>query len=1536
MNGEEQSPESPLALARRASGESRVTVNDLLVRVRTERKALEDLERRLGRQDERVDAARRRLEESEGALKDARGRVASSDARLNAIIKGMLDRGIDRDVARLSADYPIVMLPVRIETRFKTVDNAFQLWLRIYPDEIMADLHEPELTQEEADAGQTYWTTAWNADKEPDAWREIVDGTRSQRAAWIVKQTTPSNLATRPAGAPVIDPVPLRTHSWTRAAEAHLLPDRWLAIAYRGGNEIRRAVSGPVKEPLALTMSPTVDADTVLDVSGDGLHLDPEVVWTVDFVKAESVGMALRMPIEAGDMTLGFDRLIVLGVKSTLTPADASTKIAALLDSHHYTRGLALVPQGTPTNNTSAAPSAYPPPDSGGVNSYRVERGPALARPDSDGGRLMRAFGVPIDVAAHVANADRDEQKPARAMAESLWPVTAGYYIETLLAPASGDFDVASMKRYYLDHVRARGHYAAFRIGNTPYGLLPVTSLDRWHPGPDDGDVERTFATKLVKARPLWNEQVNRAPRTGASTDPDADLLAVLGMDASTREVRIRQVLGADLAVNVWMLLGLDPGLLVGNWNAMGAQVASLLGVDPLSAEIFFKLYKKDALKFKHSFIEDGPLSETDPLKANYIHTLRAPFLHALLRPPLSRDEPPKTLLYMLLRHATQSVLRNAADDTLIKASLAPVSIKREVELVKFSGVSAGSTTVFERLNAPVVAITGNRSLGQFLIDNMAVGEGRQIADHDQALKDLENLSTAELDRLLTETLDVCSHRIDAWISSLAAKRLADMRTACPLGAHIGAFAWVEDLRPRPHTGRRNVQLARLGGVEEQVDTGGHVLAPSMIHAAAAAILRNGYLTRSGEQKARYAVDLSSARVRKAQFLLDAVRNGQPLGAVLGYQFERGLHEGYRPRRLEKYKEPFRKLYPLPTNTSRAPDEPQEAIAARDVVDGMKLHSAWKAEKIPWAQADSGLPSGGQDRADIETELRLLDESVDAASDLLLAEGVYQIVRGSMPGAAATLDSMSQGIRPPDSEIAHLPRGGSTLTHRVALIVGGDPIPAIWPGIPLTERARTEPRLDAWAGTMLGDPAAVKCRVSYLDPTGADPTHRTELVVTLADLNIRPLDLLALARAVQTEQGLSELDQRVGDVALQVAPEVTDLNVIYDPGTGSAWNRDTVRTFPEIMEVARGLNDLVGGARPLRPADLLAAESASLADGADTMLAEAQARALSALTTLKIRRDSLDSALAALEPPPVGPLNLAPIRGALKALGEYGFTGALPTSAKGDTGPLRAQLVSQGHDVLAQANKRIAAADAATTPPARIAAIFGKELVFLPRFKPAGAGELANALAFGPALLSGPNDAAKWFQAAARVRPPLTRWRTTVLYAGALGRPVSALEPMQLPFAPGARWAALDFPDEEHRHRSGLLSVALARAVQPAATDPWAGLLIDEWTEVIPNQEEAGAVAFHFDSPGAEAPQAVLVAVPPVRTEQWDVDTLIAILNEALDLARIRAVDGELLEKLSQLLPAIYLTANTAEDTISTRFSDAVMKDATIATTRRI
>ena len=85
--------------------------------------------------------------------------------------------------------------------------------------------------------------------------------------------------------------------------------------------------------------------------------------------------------------------------------------------------------------------------------------------------------------------------------------------------------------------------------------------------------------------------------------------------------------------------------------------------------------------------------------------------------------------------------------------------------------------------------------------------------------------------------------------------------------------------------------------------------------------------------------------------------------------------------------------------------------------------------------------------------------------------------------------------------------------------------------------------------------------------------------------------------------------------------------------------------------------------------------------------------------------------------------------------------------------------------------------------------------------------------------------------------------------------------------------------------------------------------------------------AFHSDTPGAEAPNAILVAVPSPADETWSTDGLVATLDETLDMAAWRGVDGALLEDLAQLAPAVYLAANAADDTISLDFSSSIVFD---------
>lgn len=57
--------------------------------------------------------------------------------------------------------------------------------------------------------------------------------------------------------------------------------------------------------------------------------------------------------------------------------------------------------------------------------------------------------------------------------------------------------------------------------------------------------------------------------------------------------------------------------------------------------------------------------------------------------------------------------------------------------------------------------------------------------------------------------------------------------------------------------------------------------------------------------------------------------------------------------------------------------------------------------------------------------------------------------------------------------------------------------------------------------------------MSYPDPTAAEPDRRVEEEVTLAELQVRPLDVLALVGESGPAAQASELDRRVADVVLE-------------------------------------------------------------------------------------------------------------------------------------------------------------------------------------------------------------------------------------------------------------------------------------------------------------------------------------------------------------------------------------------------------------------
>jgi hypothetical protein len=165
----------------------------------------------------------------------------------------------------------------------------------------------------------------------------------------------------------------------------------------------------------------------------------------------------------------------------------------------------------------------------------------------------------------------------------------------------------------------------------------------------------------------------------------------------------------------------------------------------------------------------------------------------------------------------------------------------------------------------------------------------------------------------------------------------------------------------------------------------------------------------------------------------------------------------------------------------------------------------------------------------------------------------------------------------------------------------------------------------------------------------------------------------------------------------------------------------------------------------------------------------------------------------------------------------------------------------------------------------------------------------------------------EWLQNIAHVRPRLAKWEYIRMLHETLNDEVLELKPIQVPYRSNDSWLAVEFPAE---YKPGVpftvthdtVSITVHGEV-PCFTDSLqSGLLIDEWTEMIPVKEEITGITFNYDQPNAMAPQCLLLAVPAEETGHWTWSGLVSILNDT--------VEPDMLDKISKpeigvLLPAI-------------------------------
>ncbi len=1428
--------------------------------------------------------------------------------------------------AALDEKLPLALLPVRLETRFFRANDPPELRVRIFPDAIHADGHHDALLPSEAAVGRAFWRRTWQAADTAGrdaAFAWLCGRLGPWRAAWVataLRPTNPQRSGQQPRF-PSVAMLDAGSPTWAR-----LLPVRFAAVLY--ANE---RVYGPYwgeRVPDDLALAPgAVDADGGVDgrawLNAQGL------AWTHDFAEAEAVGLGIRIDLSefsVQERAAGFDELVVLGVRA----GDQREPLRDLLRAHRYTHGLDFIPQGTPTNTTetSGPGMSLDSPDPAVLRAAELDPQPSRPRPrvaaDGDLYRQRAADAASVALGLGPANAlDRSsnallgELPRALAMNRALWPTLAGHYVDHVLDGALSSTDRTWLRGWSANFARGGGPLPTLLVGAQPYGLLPVSRVDR----PPDGRspmIDRAERL-LADVREWWWS--GAVPRL----DPDASDVAQDG-----------SVPAGDLAAVVSQVIAAVPHPTALHLQPVDAQRQHYL--DSWAARLFFLglacgMYPETngqpsadyhdsdlwpLLEDLQAGLEDatGPAGQVLAIQAFQNALLPGPgtqtqreyretwgdfvdaSLVALVNEQALRAGP---LLGLVSADSGVTGKMGEEDEPNAFFNIHPESAARDWALPL---VAPGRTDddVAELRGwlsdlfadaADRFGVAADYSVARPLLRTLlrrSIEQATDAGDQAAFLAGLEGLRTiadtaadpvGELERLMRESLGVMSYRLDAWYSAVAAWRLENKRSASPAGVQVGAYGFVENMKPRP-----------AGGASQ-----GYVLAPSLTHATTAAILRSGWSAFGGHgQSGALAVDLSSDRVRRARWLVDGVRQGQDLGRLLGARFERGLHDA-EPG-LDHRTDEFRTLALTAVGDPSAPTAIVDGLLlarARLAPEGMS-----EAEEAAQAALTTLLAGAGSERAGLEAVLDSLAADLDAVADAAVAQSVFSLAQGNEAESAATLTAAGSGDASfPDLRVADTPRPAVAVTHRLLAFL--DPSAAGWPVATAGGRALAAPALDAWLARLLGSPSGYRFSVRFVHP---DTGHAVGGVVegTLADVGLAAIDAVYLA-PVGEQTGVGRLEAVLAAWADGRRPASIPAGAaaVVDAGTGDG-------SLADLAVVARTLRRLVAEARDLDGRDLAAPGATDVPAG--VLVPELDARVAAVRAALDGRRVALAAALPAAP----GSSSRGDLRAAMLSCSGFDLPAAVP--AAGD-------LVVQGGALLAAVEARLAAFDArvadeaagwaALDDVARVAAhtgrlhlLIGHALPVAPPFTPHE--PIALDVTFARPRLAGRAAATGWLAAAGRVDPGARRLRVavdlteaarnTVLFDFSLG---------QLPDHEGEGWAALERPGADQRGRLCLLATGTA---PPAFAGPLAGLVLSTWTEAVPRRGQDAGLAVHFDAPSARAPQAVLLCA--TKSQDGFAFTVVRdMVKQTFDLARSRMVGPETLEGLGQFLPAAYLDEDT-------------------------
>ncbi len=1158
-----------------------------------------------------------------------------------------------------------------------------------------------------------------------------------------------------------------------------------------------------------------------------------DLEWMTDFDAAVRNGMGVR--ISDQDMVekaLKADWIIAVG----LHPGKAEDEVETLLRDQIANGDLEFLEQDAPTNNSPSGTTDLraQPADVIKETGKATHREGGGTQAGGAAALLAEALGMSPSVLEKGINAADQAFADAQAMMRVVGPAL----LDEAMDGKTHLTDVSETE--FLDAmaaaVVARGALSPMRIGDNAYGVATITDI-------------------------------REIEYDNASADPKDRVEAFMGAHAS----------GLRLF-----------------YPSVTAQRATVIQPDdPDASDKLEEILKINRVSTRLDVGDAGSTStrsigcpyvtgrQDDHKPTSYLEDLRRESIDKLPDPTASDRNWP--LLYRLAR---QTLTRN----TSLQIMGGKLTAQRSTDM-KLRTLQSQSLTM-KRQTLPAM-----KSLGQMSVQGLSLVKPGSIAGvTPQVLEVIRTANaafsdathhlgaiasrdggTAQLEVLMLEVFDLFQHRLDAWAIGLAYSRMKEVRAE---NRNQSLFAGYYGM------------LGRLRKTSATAANDGYIQAPTAAHATSAAVMRSAYLRHRDE--GAFAINLRSARATRAMKLLEMLRKGLTLGEALGLRGERWLRDNLGAGEIL----PLRQKFPL--KTSATDPTPQRLFDGLALVEG----------------STSGLNTKQQ-------QLRkALSEDLDAISDLVTAEAVHLRCMGATDAAAAWLDVLSGGSVPGAPSVLKTQRYGHGSDHRLTLV-----LPEAAKANPNAPRTVGDASFAAMAENVLPDFA--KATVSVRAALVEDPETLVEARLGLqADLKMTAMDFVV--------GGVSEVRTRAGHIAkrrwIEGAAPFSKLGKLPAAGTASAlssdviWdiNTDEIENKLRMPERAEHLRRIGQRARPMDAADLNAA--------ADPSKPLTEAEMIVSLTHAVSDMSTRASTLS----------RIVDQRGAMLLTARNQFfrdAFALAGSAQGTTmerlaqqsvsllkrwtalqdmlwgvaglGLPQALRLESAGDMLSDlrgAEERIMAYESALKTKSKGL----RQAISAARTADLGtAAALRGVLSALMEAMQGALDGdampiAPVYPRTAPTTPLLDKAVATTSALAEWARVRKAVRGAHDLLGSNAKWkvypvlakATDDTEDDDTKVPSEAeepvarhFGLFLSSASAPAAQKTYSGFVVDDWTEQRPSLTQDAAIAVNYDTPQSEAPNCLLLCVPPKSgTYSWTEDRAAQMVRETIMFMQIRAL----------------------------------------------